>query len=259
MENYIIQGSKPLYGEVAISGDKNAVLPILAACLLCKETCVIHNVPFLKDVFVMTEVLEELGAQLKWEGHTLVINCANVIPKPVKWEISQKMRASNLVLGPLLGRFGEGEVAYPGGCSIGARPMDLHLTALRQFGCKIVETAHGVAANAKRLHGAVCRLAFPSVGATENALMAAVLATGETCIQNGAQEPEIIDLVQFLSAMGAKIQRKADGTFLVAGVSVLHGGHCSTAFVLYSGCNFFPSHDGKTKTPGTPLWNHVSP
>lgn len=223
LERYVIRGGTRLQGMVDVCGAKNAVLPVLAATLLCPETCVIHNVPLLQDVFLMVDILEHLGAQVKWEKNTLIIKAETINPTQVPEEIMKKMRASNLVMGSLLSRFRYARIPFPGGCAIGSRPMDYHIKGIRQLGAAIDESNGYIEASAEKLRGNEIYFDFPSVGATENVMMAAVLASGETVVRNAAREPEIVDLANFLIKMGAKITGAGCSTIYVTGVKRLHG------------------------------------
>lgn len=213
MEKYVIVGGNRLSGEVRLSGGKNSVLTILPACLLSKGVCTIHDVPRLSDVFVMKEVLERLGAGVVLAGNTMIVDASQVNFTEVPEELSRMMRASNLVMGPLLARFNQVKLSYPGGCSIGSRPMDLHLRGMKALGAQVKEKYGYIEATAKNLKGCEICLDFPSVGATENIMMAASMAQGVTLIRNAAREPEIVDLQNFLNNMGAKI--KGAGTDVI--------------------------------------------
>lgn len=223
MEKIIVKKSKPLTGAVDISGAKNAALPVLAATLLCEEECVIKNVPKLTDVDVMHKLLVSLGASVKQDENTFTV-CAKKIKKSVApYELVSKMRASFLVMGPLLSRTGNVSISLPGGCPIGVRPVDLHLKGFSILGAEI-KNSHGfISASAKKLTGDRIYLDFPSVGATENIIMAAVLAEGVTTIENCAGEPEIIDLINFLNKMGASITYSGSKCIKIKGVKELHG------------------------------------
>ncbi|NLT95679.1 MAG: UDP-N-acetylglucosamine 1-carboxyvinyltransferase [Clostridia bacterium] len=223
MEKYIIMGGIPLSGSVKISGAKNAVLPILAASLLSSGVTTINDVPRLKDVQVMKEVLEFLGCSVEWSGTTMKIDGSKVSSIEVSDFLMRKMRASNLVMGPLLTKFGMAKLSFPGGCAIGSRPMDLHLKGLATMGAKIEERFGFIEAVAPggRLEGSEICLDFPSVGATENLMMAAVLAKGKTVISNAAKEPEIVELQNFLNKMGAKISGAGTDVITVIGVDGL--------------------------------------
>lgn len=220
---YLISGGKKLCGEVSISGAKNAVLPIMAASLLSKESCHISNIPKLRDVVVMSDILKHLGVDYNQEGdNKAIINSNNVNSVTISEQLMRMLRASNLVMGPLLSRFGEANIAFPGGCNIGSRPMDLHLKAFEKMGVQIVECHGFIHAKAAKLKGAEIHLDFPSVGATENIMMAATLADGTTVIRNAAREPEVSDLQNFLTAMGAKIRGAGTDTITIYGVNRLH-------------------------------------
>jgi UDP-N-acetylglucosamine 1-carboxyvinyltransferase len=225
MDSLLIKGGAPLHGEVPISGAKNAVLPILAATLLTREPCVIRHAPDLSDVKFMGRILESLGAQVRFDGGTIHVHAKKV--KGVgDYELIRKMRASVCILGPLMGRLREASVSYPGGCVIGARPIDLHLKGLAALGAKIQIEAGYVHARARQLTGAPVFLGGrvgPTVLGTANVMMAAVLAEGITIIESAACEPEVVDLANFLNAMGAKISGAGSPTVTIAGVKELHG------------------------------------
>jgi len=223
VEKYIIMGGIPLSGSVRISGAKNAVLPILAASLFSSGVTVIHDVPRLRDVQVMKEVLEFLGCTVEWSGSTIKIDGSKVNSIEISDFLMRKMRASNLVMGPLLSKFGTAKVSFPGGCAIGSRPMDLHLKGLSTMGAVIEEKFGFIEASASqgRLQGSEICLDFPSVGATENLMMAAVLAKGKTVISNAAKEPEIVDLQKFLNNMGAKVSGAGTDVINIEGVDEL--------------------------------------
>ena len=226
MAKYIVEQSGPLRGEVTISGSKNAVLPILAATLLSDGVCEINDVPHLLDVDVMCEILRSLGSNVTedWKTHTITVAPGEHTISDVPHELVKKMRASIFVMGPLLAKTGSANIALPGGCSIGNRPIDLHNKGLRLLGAKIL-TGDGVveASIPDGLQGALVYLDFPSVGATENIMMAATLAKGTTTIENAAEEPEIVDLANFLNKMGAKIKGAGTDTIRIEGVDSLHG------------------------------------
>ena len=226
MAKYIVEQSGPLHGEVTISGSKNAVLPIMAATLLSDGVCEINDVPHLLDVDVMCEILRSLGSTVteNWETHTITVAPGDHTISEVPHELVKKMRASIFVMGPLLAKTGSASIALPGGCSIGNRPIDLHNKGLRLLGAKILTGDGVVEAMARNgLDGALVYLDFPSVGATENIMMAATLAKGTTVIENAAEEPEIVDLANFLNKMGAKIKGAGTDTIRIEGVSTLHG------------------------------------
>ncbi|MBW9152487.1 UDP-N-acetylglucosamine 1-carboxyvinyltransferase [Clostridium estertheticum] len=220
MDRFIIKGGKKLEGEVNISAAKNSVLPILAATILNGNNCTIENTPMLEDVFVICDVLKSLRADISIDkiNKRVKINTANIFDNGANDELVRKMRASFLIMGPMLGRFGSFKISLPGGCNIGTRPIDLHLKGLSALGAE-VSVGHGyVEAKAKKLIGSNIYLDYPSVGATENIMMAATLAQGETIIGNAAEEPEIVDLAIFLRAMGAKIDGEGTDTIRILGV-----------------------------------------
>lgn len=225
MPKIIVKKSEPLQGTVHVNGAKNAVLPILAATLLSTEgCCVLEDVPALIDVDIICEVLSSLGADVKRLGRDKIEVLSYFIDEvEAPYELVRKMRASFLVMGPLLARMGKARISMPGGCAIGTRPIDLHLKGFRALGAEI-ELGYGyVEASAEKLVGANIYLDFPSVGATENIMMAAVLAEGRTFIENAAEEPEIIDLANFLNKMGADIIGAGTDTIRINGVKKLGG------------------------------------
>jgi UDP-N-acetylglucosamine 1-carboxyvinyltransferase len=221
-----IRGGARLEGSVATHGAKNAALPIMAAALLAKGTVTLHRVPRITDVSVMWSLLEALGARLRYEGdNTLTIDASNVASYRAPYALVRKLAASFDVVGPLLGRFGRAEVPLPGGCVLGTRATDLHEQAFVALGCE-VHNAHGyLIAESRdgRLRGATVEFRMPSVGATKNAMLAAVLADGTTTLRNVAMEPEVVDLANFLVAMGAKILGAGTDTIVIEGVTELHG------------------------------------
>lgn len=225
MAKYLIQQSKPINGEVTISGAKNAVLPIMAATILTDEACELSEVPDLRDVSVMKELLLELGAELTHNPETSEVKTQirELRSCEAPYVLSKKMRASILAMGPVLARAGKARLALPGGCAIGARPIDLHLKGFQALGATVIEKDGYVEAVSDGLAGATIYLDFPSVGATENIIMAATLAKGTTIIENVAEEPEIVDLANFLNKMGAKIKGAGTDTIKIEGVESLHG------------------------------------
>ncbi|HEY1335813.1 MAG TPA: UDP-N-acetylglucosamine 1-carboxyvinyltransferase [Myxococcaceae bacterium] len=217
MDRLIVTGGQPLHGEVTVGGAKNSALKLMAAALLAEGRSRLENVPHIADCTTMTEVLEHLGAGIAWDGHAVEIEAATVSSQDAPYELVSRMRASIVVLGPLLARFGRARVAMPGGCNIGSRSIDFHVRGLRQMGARI-EQEHGYLEATGRLRGAVISLDFPSVGATENVMMAAVAARGTTVIENAAREPEVVDLAEFLQRMGARIQGAGTATVEIEGV-----------------------------------------
>jgi UDP-N-acetylglucosamine 1-carboxyvinyltransferase len=225
MESFLIKGGVPLHGEVTISGSKNAALPIMAATLLTGEPCVIRRVPDLSDTRFMAQILESLGAAVKFERGTLTVH-AKKIRGYADYELVRKMRGSVCIMGPLLGRLKKARVSLPGGCIIGARPINLHLKGFESLGAKIEIEGGYVTATAKKLAGSSVFLggrAGPTVLGTANIMMAAALAGGVTVIESAACEPEVVDLANFLNALGAKISGAGSPTITITGVEKLHG------------------------------------
>ena len=219
----LIAGGKELSGTVAVEGAKNAVLPACAASLLTDEPVIVHRVPPLRDVRTIIAVIRELGKEVEYSDGTVTIRHGRPLQPNPSREYVEQMRASFLVLGPLLARLGRAEVPLPGGCTIGPRPVDYHLQGLRALGAAVREEGDGtIVLTAEKLRGTRFRLPYPSVGATEQLLMAAALADGDTTIENASREPEVLDLVELLRGMGARIETSADG-FSVEGVPALHG------------------------------------
>ncbi len=220
---FVVTGGKPLRGKVRVGGAKNSVLKLMAASLLTPEECVIHNAPRIADVEIMSEVLQHLGAEVERTDGSLRIKAGEFASREAPYHLVRRMRASIIVLGPLVARWGEARVAIPGGCNIGSRKIDMHLKGLAEMGAEIT-TEHGyVHARASRLRGAHIVLDFPSVGATENLVMAAVGAEGVTRIENAAREPEIQDLISFLVSMGACIEGAGSPVVEVTGPTPLRG------------------------------------
>ena len=224
MEKLFIQGGRRLSGTVKISGAKNAVLPVIAASLLASTPSVIEEIPDLDDVTTITEVLQYLGLNTRREPGRLFIDSTGIKSCEASYELVRKMRASFLVMGPLLSRFQEARISQPGGCAIGTRPIDLHLQGFEALGAEIIQGHGFIEARApKGLQGAKVYLDFPSVGATENIMMAASLANGRTIIENAAQEPEIVDLANYLNAMGANVRGAGTNAIRIEGVKNLTG------------------------------------
>ncbi|MGB9887328.1 MAG: UDP-N-acetylglucosamine 1-carboxyvinyltransferase [Moorellales bacterium] len=223
MDSLRISGGRPLSGTVRISGAKNAVLPIMAASLLTDQTCHLQEVPRLLDVVTSFYLLRSLGAEINWNGREMILRTPHLAGVEAPYEFVRRMRASFLVFGPLLARAGRAKVALPGGCAIGTRPVDQHLKGFAALGASI-EVSHGVVrAKARRLEGARIYLDVPSVGATENLMMAATLARGTTVIENAACEPEVVDLANFLNAMGARVSGAGTRSIRIEGVKSLKG------------------------------------
>lgn len=227
MEKIIIQGgNNRLVGRVRIEGAKNAVLPLLAATVLASEgKTILKNVPVLSDVFTMNNVVRGLNTQVDFDQdeNTVVVDATKPLTEEAPYKYVSKMRASIVVLGPILARNGHAKVSMPGGCTIGSRPIDLHLKGLEAMGAQITQTAGYIEAKADRLMGAHIYMDFPSVGATQNIMMAATLAQGTTVIENAAREPEIVDLALLLNKMGAKVRGAGTENIIIIGVEKLHG------------------------------------
>lgn len=225
MEKIIVRGGQRLYGSVKVEGAKNAVLPVLAATLLASDgKSVIRDVPTLSDVYTINEVLRNLNAEVAFDNNTVVVDASRVLKEEAPFEYVRKMRASVLVMGSLLARNGRARVALPGGCAIGSRPIDQHLKGFEAMGAKVKVGNGFIEAEVEgRLKGAKIYLDFPSVGATENIMMAATLAKGTTIIENVAKEPEIVDLANFLNKMGGNVRGAGTGTLRIEGVDVLFG------------------------------------
>lgn len=224
MEKIIVRGGKRLSGTVKVEGAKNAVLPVIAASLLASEgKSIIRDVPILSDVYTIGEVLRHLNAGVEFVDKTIIVDASEDLNVEAPFEYVRKMRASVLVMGSLLARQGRARVALPGGCAIGSRPIDLHLKGFEAMGAKVKVENGFVEASADKLRGAKIYLDFPSVGATQNIMMAAVLAEGSTVIENCAKEPEIVDLANYLNSMGAYVRGAGTGTIRIEGVEKLYG------------------------------------
>lgn len=223
MDNLVIEGGQPLSGTIRIHGAKNAALPILAASLLAEGKVTIRNVPRLLDIEVMLDILRDLGCKARHQDAVVTVETAVATSSHIPETLMRKMRSSVFLMGPLLARFGEVQLYQPGGCAIGERKIDLHLRGLAALGAKIEEKGNRIVCSARKLKGAEISLDFPSVGATENIMMAAVLAEGQTTIIGAAREPEIQDLQLFLNRMGAKVQGAGTDTLTIVGVNSLNG------------------------------------
>lgn len=224
MEKIVISGARRLSGEIRVHGSKNSVLPILAATVLANGKSEIHNCPNLTDADAAIKILRLLGCKVEREGHTVLVDSASVESYRIPDELMREMRSSVVFLGAILGRLGKAVLSTPGGCEIGLRPIDLHLSAMRQFGVKIDEEHGQLSCTAPNgLHGTRITLSFPSVGATENIMLAAATAKGTTVVVNAAREPEISDLADFLNRCGARIQGAGDSTIVIEGVKSLSG------------------------------------
>ena len=223
MEKYIIEGGRPLFGEVEIQSAKNAVLPLLAAAVLTDERVVIHKCPRIADVLNMVGILGELGCNTKFDGNDLVIDSADAANHEIPSSLAKELRSSVFMLGSVVSRFGRARIAYPGGCDIGLRPIDLHLNGLRRLGVCVSEGGGYIDCSCGKIEGAEVVLDFPSVGATENIILAAAKAKGTTLIRNAAKEPEIVDLQNFINRMGGKIRGAGTATVRIDGVRKLSG------------------------------------
>src|SRR5947199_898015 len=227
MDKFVIRGGEPLLGTVRVSGAKNAALPCMAAALLTDQPVILENVPQVRDIQTTRNLLAAMGAEVELgygrAQHRTTIHCATLAAPEASYELVKTMRASTLVLGPLVARCGHARVSLPGGCAIGARPIDLHIKGLERLGAKITQEHGYVEATAERLNGAEIVFDKITVTGTEDLLMAATLAEGETILQNCAREPEVADLANLLNKMGAKIEGAGTPTIRVKGVEKLHG------------------------------------
>ena len=223
MDTFIIDGGEKLYGKVKAQAAKNAVLPLLAASVLTDEQVKIRGVPTITDAENMIRILSEVGCNIKRQKDCAVIDSSNAVSHEIPPRLTKELRSSVFMLGSVLTRFRRAKISYPGGCDIGLRPIDLHLSGLKRLGVKISEEGGYIECEADRLVGAEILLDFPSVGATENIILAAVKAEGITVIRNAAKEPEIVDLQNFLNAMGANVRGAGGGTVVIEGVKRLHG------------------------------------
>lgn len=224
MQKLIVNGGQRLRGELALQGSKNSALPIMAASLMCGEDCVLKNCPKLTDIYAASRILNCVGCKCMFSENTVVVSSADINENTIPEELMQEMRSSIIFLGAMLGRTGECTVCCPGGCELGPRPIDMHLSALRKMGADIKESYGKIICRVPgRAHGARISLTFPSVGATENIILCAVTADGETVINNAAREPEICDLCGFLRACGADISGDGESRIIINGKEKLHG------------------------------------
>lgn len=220
---YIVRGDRPLEGEVTIQGAKNSVLPILAASVLCADKCQIHSCPKLKDVFTTMEILRNLGCDASWEEGVVTVDSSVAFGHEIPQRLMRALRSSIVFLGAVTVQMGKARVSMPGGCSLGQRPVDLHIKALKKLGIKVREEGGFIQTDASEAKCGNIHLDFPSVGATETALLAAVKIKGESIVTNAAREPEIVDLINFLNAMGARVKGGGTGTLHIEGVPSLKG------------------------------------
>ncbi len=223
MASFLINGGKGLCGKVVLESSKNAVLPMIASSLLTKEKVVLHNVPRIKDVDNMVNIIRHLGGSVVWNENSLIIKNSQIENLCISNELTSALRSSVFMLGPMLSMYKYAKVAYPGGCEIGARPIDIHISGLRKLGVKINEENDFIECDGKTMVSNTIHLNFPSVGATENLVMASVLLKGETILYNVAREPEIIDLANFINKMGGKIEGAGTSTIKITGVERLNG------------------------------------
>ncbi len=223
MDKYIIEGGNRLYGSIKAQSAKNSVLVLLAASILTDEQVIIENVPAISDVLRMNDILRKLGASVTFEKGNVTVRSENALEQDISSNLTKELRSSVFMLGSVLTRFKRARISYPGGCDIGLRPIDLHLFGLKRLGVKIEERDGYINCNAEKLQGGNIHLDFPSVGATENIILASVQAQGETVITNAAKEPEIKDLQDFLNQMGANVQGAGSDTIVVRGVKKLRG------------------------------------
>ena len=223
MEAFVVEGGVALRGEARVDSAKNAVLPILAAAVLTPEEIVLHNVPDITDVGHMAAILTMLGCRVERSGRDMTVDCGGIHSWEMPDQLSKQIRSSIFLLGPILARFRKATVTFPGGCEIGLRPIDLHLSGLRQLGVEISEEGGLIHCDGRNMHAGEVHFDYPSVGATENVMMAAVLLPGTTVIHNPAREPEIADLQAFINAMGGKIRGAGTHYIAVEGVERLHG------------------------------------
>lgn len=223
MEKFFINGGNKLYGKIKVDGAKNSLLPILAAAIMVDGKVKLKNVPRYSDVLGMCKILSELGAEVSWQDDNLIIDASLIEGHAISTSLAGALRSSIFTLGPLLCRHRIAKVAYPGGCEIGLRPIDIHLSGLRSLGTRIVEKNGYIYANGESMEGSDVTLSFPSVGATENLMMAGACSKGITRIFNPAKEPEIVDLQDFLNACGAKVSGSGGNVIYIEGVERLHG------------------------------------
>ena len=253
-----LRGGTPLEGELAVHGAKNSVLPILAACLLAQGPVTLYNCPRLTDVTAALGILRRLGCRVEQEGHTIAVDSTGAAGSAISEEQMRAMRSSIIFLGPLLARTGEAHLTYPGGCELGPRPIDMHLSAIRAMGCEVSED-RGIHCKGRPQGGEV-QLALPSVGATENAMLCAVGAVNSTTISNAAREPEIVDLQNFLNGLGADVRGAGSSTITVEGGRPLSGGEVTVMgdrIVAATLLSAAAAAGGKVRLSGVD-WRHLA-
>lgn len=223
MQKFVIEGGTPLFGEVEVQTAKNAVLPIIAACILTDEPVIIQKCPKLNDIDAMLDIMRKLGCFVDFNGSDLTICCKNIEPNAVNFDLTGKLRSSIFILGSILSRCRESYLSYPGGCEIGLRPIDLHISGLKNLAVKINDEGGIIYCDGANMRANMVNLDFASVGATENIMMAAALLDGETTIVNAAREPEIVDLARFINAMGGRVYGAGGSVINIVGVKKMHG------------------------------------
>lgn len=223
MEKYVINGGRKLSGKLRVESAKNSVLPILAGAILTKDTVVIRDCPKISDVYSMMNILTVLGVKTRFENNDLIVDSKDINDYVISSSLAKQLRSSIFMMGALVSRMKRAELSFPGGCNIGARPIDIHLKGLKELGVHVLEEKDEIKCYAQKITGKKILLNFPSVGATENLMLASVLAEGKTEIHNPAKEPEIVDLMNFLNTMGAKVYGAGTSTILIEGVKKLHG------------------------------------
>ena len=223
-DKLIIRGGNKLNGEISVAAAKNSVLPLIACCIMSEQEIHILNCPQIADIFSMIEIIRSIGGLAYLQDGTLTVNCKNANPKLVTADLTSSIRSSVFILGPILARFRYADISYPGGCEIGLRPIDLHIYGLKCLGIRVSEYNGMIICDGSRKKGGIVELDFPSVGATENIMMAGVLGNGVTVIRNAAREPEIVDLQNFINYLGGKVHGAGTGVITVEGVTALSGG-----------------------------------
>lgn len=223
-EKLIISGGRKLEGELRVTAAKNSVLPLIACCIMSEEEIHIHNCPQIADIFSMIDIIRAIGGSAELKNGTLSVNCKYANPQLVTADLTSSIRSSVFILGPILARFHYADISYPGGCEIGLRPIDLHIYGLKCLGIKVTEYGGMIICDGDNKRGGVVELDFPSVGATENIMMAGTLGSGVTVIRNAAREPEIVDLQNFINYLGGKVHGAGTGVITVEGVKSLGGG-----------------------------------